>query len=148
MASPRLGSRVRVSSSAPNKTPDQTVYPGSRSGEFFRALNGSIEPLRRSDIGDPTLAIRYCGRGGAGPELGKGVRRGGGLKATRDGVWRVDVELPRVEGEARRRVSRSVVGSLQDAEHALDDLIRQVAEGANGQASPSLIKGVPHGAAS
>jgi len=62
----------------------------------------------------------------AGSEPGKASRRVGGLKAVREGVWRVDVELPRVEGGARRRVSRTVSGSREDAQAALEELSRQV----------------------
>lgn len=64
------------------------------------------------------------------PETGNDPRRRGGLKVVRDGVWRVDVELPRVEGEPRRRVSRTVSGSIDDAGRVLDELTRQVADGA------------------
>ena len=61
------------------------------------------------------------------PDQGLDARRRGGVKVVRDGVWRVDVELPRVDGEPRRRVSRTVVGTIEDAERALDELCRQVA---------------------
>jgi integrase len=53
-------------------------------------------------------------------------RRQGGVKTVRPGVWRVDVELPRLSGEPRRRVSRTVVGSQQEAEQALSDLRSEV----------------------
>jgi integrase len=56
------------------------------------------------------------------------ARRKGGLKPVRDGVWRIDVELPRVPGEPRRRVSRTIFGSQDDAEFALDDLTGRVDE--------------------
>ena len=62
----------------------------------------------------------------AGSEPGKATRRAGGLKAVREGVWRVDVELPRVEGGARRRLSHTVSGSREDAERALEELVLQV----------------------
>ena len=52
-------------------------------------------------------------------------RRKGGLKAVRSGVWRVDVELPAVAG-ARRRVSRTVAGTREDAEAVLAELMASV----------------------
>jgi integrase len=54
-------------------------------------------------------------------------RRPGGIKVVRPGVWRVDVELARDKLGPRRRVSRTVSGSLQDAEAALDALASRVA---------------------
>jgi integrase len=53
-------------------------------------------------------------------------RRTGGLKPLREGVWRVDLELPRAPDEPRRRVSRTVEGSKEDAEAALEQLRRDV----------------------
>jgi integrase len=53
----------------------------------------------------------------------------GGLKAVRPGVWRIDAELPRTDGEARRRVSRTVDGNEDEARAALAELLRSVAEG-------------------
>lgn len=55
------------------------------------------------------------------------ARRTGGIKSVRDGVWRVDTELPRTAPESRRRVSQTVVGSRDDAEAALEQLIAKVA---------------------
>lgn len=55
-------------------------------------------------------------------------RRSGGIKAVREGVWRIDVECPREPGAPRRRVSRTIVGSLADAEEALVALRRTVAD--------------------
>lgn len=50
-------------------------------------------------------------------------RRGtGGIKPVREGVWRVDVELPREPGSPRRRRSRLVHGSITDAERVLAEL--------------------------
>ena len=46
-------------------------------------------------------------------------RRVGGLKLVRDGVRRVDVQLPRGGDEPRRRVSRTVKGTSEVAERAL-----------------------------
>ena len=46
-------------------------------------------------------------------------RRVGGIKVVRDGVYRVDVEAPRTPGEPRRRLSRTVEGTIVDAERAL-----------------------------
>ena len=60
------------------------------------------------------------------PYESPGTRRNGGLKSVRDGVWRVDVELPRARGERRRRVSRTVYGSQAEAEEALEALTRQI----------------------
>ena len=59
----------------------------------------------------------------------EGGRRRGGVKAVREGVWRVDVELPRQAGEPRRRVSKTVKGSEQDAEAALAALQHDVETG-------------------
>jgi len=59
----------------------------------------------------------------------EGGRRKGGVKAVREGVWRVDVELPREAGEPRRRVSKTVKGSEQDAEAALAALRHDVEQG-------------------
>ena len=53
-------------------------------------------------------------------------RRTGGVKPVRDGVWRIDAELPRVGAEPRRRVSQTVVGTPADAEAALEHLIAKV----------------------
>jgi integrase len=47
------------------------------------------------------------------------ARRIGGVKAIRDGVWRVDVEVPRLSGGPRRRRSRTVAGTREDAENCL-----------------------------
>ena len=47
----------------------------------------------------------------------------------RDGVWRVDVELPRKTGEPRRRLSRTVEGSAEAAEAALAGLRHDVDSG-------------------
>jgi hypothetical protein len=49
------------------------------------------------------------------PSDGASARRKGGLKPVREGVGRIDVELPRVPGERRRRVSRTIVGSREEA---------------------------------
>ena len=65
-----------------------------------------------------------------GPGTSADGRRRGGVKPVREGVWRVDVELPRVEGEPRRRVSKTIAGSLADAEQSLADLGREVAQSA------------------
>lgn len=56
-----------------------------------------------------------------------GVRRRGGLREIRAGVWRIDTELPRSNG-ARRRVSQTISGTKDDAEAALIDLMARVAE--------------------
>jgi integrase len=69
-------------------------------------------------------------------------RRTGGLKRVRDGVWRIDVELPREPGEARRRVSRTVAGTKDVAEAALDELRRDVS-GAAAAADPRRRNGSP-----
>jgi hypothetical protein len=53
---------------------------------------------------------------------------GGGLSPVRDGVWRFDVELPRTGDERRRRVSRTVVGTLDEAEAVLKELSGKAAE--------------------
>lgn len=53
-------------------------------------------------------------------------RRRGGIAAKGPGLWRVDAELPRGDGP-RRRVSKTVRGSLADAEAALAVLMAQVA---------------------
>jgi integrase len=58
------------------------------------------------------------------------------LKPVRDGVWRVDVELPREPGERRRRVSRSVFGTREDAEAELEKLSRLVVEVGAAAAKP------------
>ncbi len=55
------------------------------------------------------------------------ARRVGGLKAIREGVWRVDVELPRNLSEPRRRVSKTVKGSFEEAERVLADLTKAAA---------------------
>lgn len=73
------------------------------------------------------------GRGAQDSLRGRG---NGGLKLTRGGVWRVDVELPRKAGEPRRRVSRTVKGSEADAEAALEQLKRDVAAGKLGAHEP------------
>jgi integrase len=56
-------------------------------------------------------------------------RRTGAIKRVRDGVWRVDTELPRVDGAPRRRVSKTVIGTMADAEAALAELQAKVATG-------------------
>lgn len=61
-------------------------------------------------------------------EESAGVRRRGGLKELRVGVWRVDAELPKVDG-ARRRVSQTVRGTREDAEVALSLLLSRVERG-------------------
>src|SRR4051794_7471399 len=53
-------------------------------------------------------------------------RRVGGVRLVREGVWRVDVELPRKAGEPRRRLSRTVEGTAEVAEAALAALHRDV----------------------
>jgi hypothetical protein len=55
-------------------------------------------------------------------------RRRGGLRPVGAELWLVDVELPRQPGEPRRRVSRTVHGTEADAEAALVELRRAVAE--------------------
>ena len=62
------------------------------------------------------------------PDRAVSARRKGGLKLVRDGVWRIDVELPRVPGERRRRVSRTIFGIQEDAESELADLAGRVDE--------------------
>jgi integrase len=62
------------------------------------------------------------------PSDGASARRKGGLKPVREGVWRIDVELPRAPGERRRRVSRTIVGSQDEAGAALEDLVGRVHE--------------------
>lgn len=69
-------------------------------------------------------------------ELGGSGRRRGGKKLVRPGVWRVDAELPRSPGAARRRISRTVQGSEADAEAALEQLMADVAGGAVAQPRP------------
>lgn len=56
-------------------------------------------------------------------------RSRGGLKAVRPGVWRIDAELPRVGSEPRRRVSRTVTGSEDDARAALAVLVESIEAG-------------------
>lgn len=58
--------------------------------------------------------------GGSSRRLNRRRRGSGGISLVRDGVWRVDVEISRdpVTG-ARRRISRQVRGSREDAEVAL-----------------------------
>lgn len=63
-------------------------------------------------------------------------RRSGGLKLLREGVWRVDVELPRKSNEPRRRVSRTVEGTKEDAEAVLDQLRRHVAKAGKEEVAP------------
>jgi hypothetical protein len=46
--------------------------------------------------------------------------RQGGIKQIREHGWRVDVELPRDPRGRRRRVSKTVGGTIDDAEAALD----------------------------
>lgn len=56
-------------------------------------------------------------------KTGTRTRGSGGIVAIRDGVWRVDVEIDRdPETGRRRRVSRRVYGTRQDAELALSRL--------------------------
>jgi integrase len=78
------------------------------------------------------------------------TRGAGGLKVAREGVWRVDVELPRKPGEPRRRVSRTVEGTEADAEAALEELRRDVAKGALRPSQPKrrgrAKTGRPHAA--
>ena len=50
-------------------------------------------------------------------------RQRGGLKAVRPGVWLIDVELPSVGNERRRRVSRTLACSEAEARAALAVLI-------------------------
>lgn len=69
-------------------------------------------------------------------ELGGSGRRRGGKKLVRPGVWRVDAELPRTPGAARRRISRTVQGSEADAEAALEQLMADVAGGAVARPRP------------
>jgi integrase len=57
-------------------------------------------------------------------------RNSGGLKVVRPGVWRVDTEMPRLAGESRRRVSRTVNGTEADARVALASLVEAVRSGA------------------
>ena len=57
------------------------------------------------------------------------LRGRGGLKQVREGVWRVDVELPRDPGGGRRRVSKTVIGRRGDAEQALAELADLVRTG-------------------
>jgi hypothetical protein len=56
-------------------------------------------------------------------------RRRGGVREIRQGVWRVDVEAPRKRGEPRRRISRTVAGSEDDARVALAALHADVDNG-------------------
>ncbi|MFN0028666.1 MAG: hypothetical protein ACKV2O_16020 [Acidimicrobiales bacterium] len=63
-------------------------------------------------------------------------RRQGGKKPVRPGVWRVDAELPRSPGAPRRRISRTVSGSEEDAEAALVQLIADVEGGVRPQPRP------------
>jgi hypothetical protein len=55
-----------------------------------------------------------------------GGRRRGGLRELRAGVWRIDAELPAVDG-ARRRVSQTIRGKKDEAEAALTELLARVA---------------------
>ena len=66
----------------------------------------------------------------------------GGVKPTRTGVWRVDVEVPRGTGEPRRRVSRTVVGSEADAEPALDSAARGLKGGPRTRRAGARAAGV------
>jgi len=54
------------------------------------------------------------------------ARRSGGVKVVREGVWRVDVEVPHAHGQPRRRRSRTVIGTLADAEQTLVELRAEV----------------------
>ena len=63
-------------------------------------------------------------------------RRSGGVKLVREDVWRVDLELPRQSHEPRRRVSRTVEGTKEQAEAALKQLRREVEQAALGDATP------------
>ena len=60
-------------------------------------------------------------------------RQKGGLRAVRPGVWLIDVELPRVGNERRRRVSRTLACSEAEARAALVALTASV----DGAPSPS-----------
>jgi integrase len=57
------------------------------------------------------------------PHKDEKARRTGGVKAIRDGVWRVDVEVPRLPGEPRRRRSKTVAGTREDAEKCLASMV-------------------------
>lgn len=64
-------------------------------------------------------------------------RRGGGIKLVRPGVWRVDIELPREKSDPRRRVSKQVAGTREEAEAALELLWQRVELGATTTTSPA-----------
>ena len=63
------------------------------------------------------------------PAGARSSRSFGGLKPVRDGVWRVDAELPHRANEPRRRVSRTVVGTEAEARAALAELLDGVRRG-------------------
>jgi integrase len=71
------------------------------------------------------------------------MRRSGGVRAVRDGVWRVDVEVPRATDGPRRRVSRTVEGTLADAEAALVQLRAEINRGCTPSASDANDKHQP-----
>ena len=76
-----------------------------------RALNEVIRPLPK------TLPFR--GMTEDAQALHPSHRRGG-IKQIREHGWRVDVELPRDPFGRRRRVSKTVAGTFDDAEAALE----------------------------
>jgi integrase len=55
-----------------------------------------------------------------------GGRRRGGLRELRAGAWRIDAELPPVDG-SRRRVSQTIRGTKDEAEAALTELVARIA---------------------
>jgi hypothetical protein len=65
--------------------------------------------VRRSTNANPAMAIRR-------------VRGTGGVFAVGPGIWRVDLEMTRAPGEPRRRVSRRVRGTLEEAEQVLVEM--------------------------
>jgi integrase len=66
-------------------------------------------------------------------------RQRGGLFEVRPGVWRVDVELPKVDGR-RRRVSKQVTGTRNEAAAALDEMRRAIAAGSEDAPVPRTKK--------
>jgi hypothetical protein len=78
----------------------------------------------------PSSAPQSAGQRRKSRRLGRSgpprTRRRGGLKEIRAGVWRIDTDLPAMDG-ARRRVSQTIKGSKVEAEAALVELIARVA---------------------
>jgi integrase len=113
--------KVRVAGSNPvfrsNKTPVQgpigTDFGGSA------CSNSTIQLYYRTMSGP-----RKASKGGAKSTKDRRRRRGsGGIVEVADATWRVDIELPRdaVTGR-RRRVSRTIRGTREEAELALSRL--------------------------